>query len=53
MSITNDQMDDLVDQWHLDYEGPDELVTFLMWNSGLSRDQVVHWIETAELPEEE
>jgi hypothetical protein len=46
-------MDDLVDEWHLDYEGPDELVTFLMWGSGLSRDQVIHWLETAKLPDED
>lgn len=50
--LTNDKMNDWVDEWHLDYKGPDELIPFLMWNSGLSRDQVVHWIETAELPEE-
>jgi hypothetical protein len=48
--LTNDDMDDLVDEWHLDYEGPLELVDFLASRTGLSNDQVVHWIETAELP---
>lgn len=47
--LTNDEMDDLVEEWHLDYEGPDELVPFLMSRTGLSHDEVVHWIETAEL----
>lgn len=51
--ISNDDMDDLVDEWHLDYDGPLELVDFLSNRTGLSCDEVVHWIETAELPLEE
>lgn len=52
--LTNDDMDDLVDEWHdpngLGWDMP--LTTFLCNRTGLSYDQTVHWIETAELPDE-
>jgi hypothetical protein len=51
--MTNDQMDDLVDEWHFVYQGTDNLTEFLMTRTNLSYVDVVHWIETAELPKEE
>lgn len=51
--LTNDDMDDLVDEWH-DPHGLGEymsLTEFLRFRTDLSYDQIVHWIETAELPD--
>lgn len=46
-------MDDLVDEWHLDYEGPLELVPFLVSKTEFSEEQVIFWIEKGYLPGEE
>ena len=54
MKLTNENMDDLVDEWHEDlgrnWNMP--LISFLCLRTELSYDDIVHWIETAELPEE-
>jgi hypothetical protein len=50
--MTNDEMDDLVDEWH-DNPIYTSLTKFLEDRTGYSREQIIHWIETAELPEED
>lgn len=50
--MTNDEMDDLVEEWHDDpgvnLDAP--LITFLMSRTGFSYEHIIHWIETAEVP---
>jgi len=51
MKLTNEHMDNLVDEWH-DWPQTMGLTKFLCSRTGLTHDQVVHWLETAKLPDE-
>ncbi len=51
MELTNEYMDDLVEEWHT-METEDSLTDYLCYYTGLSYDDIIHWIETAELPDE-
>ena len=52
MSLTNDQMDDLVEEWHEGEHVKMGFVEFLMSRTDLTYEQVLDWIRTAKLPEE-
>jgi len=47
-----DYIDDLIDEWHLDYDGIDDLLPFLMQRTGLKASVIKYWLEMAELPRE-
>jgi len=49
VKLTNEQMDDLVDEWH-DKNDNSDFIGFIILRSGLNQEQIVHWIETGELP---
>jgi len=52
MSLMNDQMDDLVDEWHEGGHLKMGLVEWLYVKTDLSYEQVLDWIRAAKLPEE-
>lgn len=52
--MTNDEMDDLVEEWHEDTVNWNmSLTSFLCLRTELSYDEIIRWIETAELPKED
>lgn len=51
IEITEDFVDDLVDEWHDNDNMPTELHTFVMANTGWTWEEYKLWVVTGVMPE--
>lgn len=49
-NMSNDELDDLIDEWHINYTGDQELNEFMAERAGWTLEDTNRWLATGSLP---